>query len=64
MNNNVITFSKEQYKQILSKCHIILKGKRGSTSKNSRIRKKNLKKVISKIVTDYVKDTENEKDSN
>ena len=52
--SEIIYFTREEYKILLNKGRILLKGRKGLSCKKKRVRKKILNEIICKIVEDYI----------
>ncbi len=55
----VISFNDANYRQLVKLSRIILKGERGSHTKNRRIRKKKAQKALNIIISDMIWDYSN-----
>lgn len=55
-NNGVLTFDKKEQYDIMRFTYKILKGRRGSSSKKKRIRKKLFRECILQLIHNYIRD--------
>lgn len=61
MKGNLIHFTEDQYKQLYQAATYILPGRRGNSSRKSRVRRKLFKEVVKTVVENWIKEQLNEK---